>query len=276
MKKTNLFFLFIVLSLSSVIVSCKKDKESNPVVSVDPAPLYYYASVNDLLIFKVSVTSEVSLAKFTISSTIDNELPVTLLDSSMSSKGTNFTYYFRVPASLAGKTFVLDFRATDSNGKFGGSGKRIYVNSLPVSPVVILTETSGHRMYSNLSTTAGDAYNLETNTAEFSFTSTDTTSRDMQDFSGASTTLSKSWMSPAGGKFVVFNGYDYANATDSTCIAAYTTGVKQSVVYNLAVGDIIITKLGSLTTNKYAVIRITDIVDIVGKDNDYYEFKIKK
>ena len=272
--KKIIFATLSVLLISAFTFSCKKDKATSPIVSVSPAPLYYYASVGDLLTFKITVSSEVSLSKFTITSTIDNETPVVFLDSSITSIGTSFNYYYRVPASLAGKSFVLDFKATDSNGKTGGGVKRVYVNSLPVSPIVVLTETSGHRMFSNTSITQ-DAYNLETNTAEFSLTA-DSASRDIQDFSASSTTLSKEWRSPAGGKFVLYNSFDYANATDSTTISAYTSGVKNSVLYNVQVGDIIITKLGSVSTNKYAVIRITDIVDAVGKDGDYYEFNIKK
>jgi hypothetical protein len=241
---------------------------------VSPEPLYYYGNVGDLVTFKVTVSSEIALSKVTITSTVDNETPNLALDSSVSSIGTTFNFYFRIPANLAGKSVVFDFKAENSKGKTGGTAKRLYIAAAAASPAIVLTETAGHLMYSNTSVNH-DAYNLETNSGEFSLTA-DTASRDIQDYSGTNTTLSKEWRSPAGGKFVLYNGFDYANATDSTTISAYTTGVKYSVLYNLAVGDIIITKLGSVSTNKYAVIRITDIVDVAGKDNDYYEFKIKK
>jgi hypothetical protein len=276
MKKNKFlaFTLTTVLALTTVFFSCKKDKDTSPIVSVSPEPLYYYGNVGDLVTFKVTVSSEIALSKVTITSTVDNETPNLALDSSVSSIGTTFNFYFRIPANLAGKSVVFDFKAENSKGKTGVSAKRLYVAAAAVSQAIVLTETAGHLMYSNTSVNH-DAYNLETNSGEFSLTA-DTASRDIQDYSGTNTTLSKEWRSPAGGKFVLYNGFDYANATDSTAISAYTTGVKYSVLYNLAVGDIIITKLGSVSTNKYAVIRITDIVDVAGKDNDYYEFKIKK
>ena len=276
MKQKFLFSLafFSILTFSSIFKKKKKDKDTNPIVSVSPTPLYYYGNVGDLVTFKIDISSDVSLSKVTIIATVDNEVPNTVLDSAISSKGTTFNYYFKIPANLAGKSVVFDFKAESSTGKTGGTAKRLYVAALPVSQAIILTETVGHTMYSNTSIHQ-DAYNLETNTSEFSLTA-DTASRDIQDYSGANTTLSKEWRSPAGGKFVLFNGFDYANATDSSAINAYTTGVKYSVLYNVAIGDIIITKLGSVSTNKYAVIRITDIVDVAGKDGDYYEFKIKK
>jgi hypothetical protein len=276
MKQKTLFSLALssVLALCFVFYSCKKDKDTSPIVSVSPEPLYYYGNVGDLVTFKVTVSSEIALSKVTITSTVDNETPNLALDSSVSSIGTTFNFYFRIPANLAGKSVVFDFKAENSKGKTGGTAKRLYIAAAAASPAIVLTETAGHLMYSNTSVNH-DAYNLETNSGEFSLTA-DTASRDIQDYSGTNTTLSKEWRSPAGGKFVLYNGFDYANATDSTAISAYTTGVKYSVLYNLAVGDIIITKLGSVSTNKYAVIRITDIVDVAGKDNDYYEFKIKK
>lgn len=276
MKQKTLFSLALssVMALCFVFYSCKKDKDTSPIVSVSPEPLYYYGNVGDLVTFKVTVSSEIALSKVTITSTVDNETPNLALDSSVSSIGTTFNFYFRIPTNLAGKSVVFDFKAENSKGKTGGTAKRLYIAAAAASPAIVLTETAGHLMYSNTSVNH-DAYNLETNSGEFSLTA-DTASRDIQDYSGTNTTLSKEWRSPAGGKFVLYNGFDYANATDSTAISAYTTGVKYSVLYNLAVGDIIITKLGSVSTNKYAVIRITDIVDVAGKDNDYYEFKIKK
>jgi hypothetical protein len=276
MKQKILFFtlLITVFSLSSIFFGCKKEKKVAPIVTVTPTQLHIYANTNDLLTFAVSVNTSVSLSKVNITGQVDNELPFTLLDSSVTTAGTNFSFYYRVPTNIAGKSISITFKAIDENSMSNATFRRVYVAAAPVSQAIALSETAGHLMYSNTSVNH-DAYNLETNSGEFSLTA-DTASRDIQDYSGTNTTLSKEWRSPAGGKFVLYNGFDYANATDSTAISAYTTGVKYSVLYNLAVGDIIITKLGSVSTNKYAVIRITDIVDLAGKDNDYYEFKIKK
>ncbi|HRG01708.1 MAG: hypothetical protein U0W65_12665 [Bacteroidia bacterium] len=270
----KILLVLVTASAMTLFYACKKDKDSKPIISISPASIHLYVDVNDLLTFKVSVSSEVPLTKVVIKGTPSNQTPITLLDTAIATKGTSFNFYYRVPASMAGQSMLITFRAEDQNGMASENFCRIYVNSVnPIHPVP-LTETSGHRMYSNLSTNP-DSYNLETNTGDFS-TVVDTASRDIQDYSGSSLTLSNSWISPAGGKFVKYNGFDYANATDSTTIAAYSSGVKLSVLNSLQVGDIIITKLGSVSTNKYVLMRITDIVDVTGKDNDYYEFSIKK
>jgi hypothetical protein len=275
-KKHALYFkpLLLIVTIAVIFFGCKKDEKNAPIMSIAPAPLHIYAAVGDIVIFKINVSTNAKLQRVVIKGQPDNETPMVLLDTAITSKGTTFTYYYKLPLVLAGRSTLVTFEASDENGMSSTDFRRIYVSALPTSQARVLTETTGHRMYSNTSINP-DAYNLETNVGEFSLTA-DSTSRDMQDYSAANTTLSKEWRSPAGGKFVLYNGFDYANATDSTAISAYTTGVKYSVLYNVQVGDIIITKLGSLTANKYAVIRITDIVDAVGKDGDYYEFNIKK
>jgi hypothetical protein len=273
MKKSRLFFVLFLSVFATAITSCKKD-DSKPIVSVTPGPLYIYGNVDDLVTFRISITSEVRLTRVSIIAQPDNQLPTTLLDSAISTKGTTFNYYYHLPSALAGKSVVFEFKAEDENGNTGSCAKRVYIAALTPTTAITLTETAGHRLFSNLSTSP-DAYDLETNSGVFS-TVADSTLRDIQDYSGTDTVLSGIWKSPAGGKFVLFNGYDYANATDSTAYNAYVSGVKLTILNNLHIGDIIITKLGSTATNKYVVVRITDILDIIGKNNDYYEFTIKK
>lgn len=278
MKEFKLLFLvIIIIIISSVIVGCKKDKDSKPVISVTPAPLYIYGRVGDLITFKVEITSSVKLSKVFITGQVDNETPSMLLDTAISTKGTTFNYYYRLTSNLAGKSIILDFKVEDSNGMTSEAAKRVFVESLPVSQARVLVETTGHRMYSGFSINA-DAYNLELNSSEYS-TTADTSSRDIQDRS-ISDVLSTNWKSPAGGKFVKFaagsTAFDYANATDSTAINSYNSGVKSDLLNGLQVNDIIVTKLGSVNTSKYAVIRISSIIDNIGNATDYYEFTIKK
>jgi hypothetical protein len=269
MKIKSLCGILICLTML-LASSCKKDKDSVPRVIVSPSALVITGNIGDLLTFSITVESDVRLSKFYISQQPDNQVPVTVLDTVITSKGVTFNYYYRLPAIHAGKSVVFEFKAEDENGNVGKQARRVYINS---PAAVTLTETTGHRVYSNLSSNP-DAYNLETNAPQFS--TADTTLRDMQDASDTSSVLSKILISPAGGKFVSNNGFDYANATDVSTLNAYNGGVKLTQLSGIAVNDIIITKLGSISTNKYVLIRITNVVDVAGKDNDYYEFNIKK
>jgi hypothetical protein len=267
-------FKFLIGSLICLTMvlssSCKRDKDSVPHVTVTPTPLYIYGNIGDLVTFNITVDSDKRLSKFYISQQPDNQVPVTVLDTAITAKGVSFSYYYRMPANMAGKSIIFEFRAEDEDGNVGKQVRRVFVST---PPTITLVETTGHRMYSNLSANP-DAYNLESGVSEFS--TSDSSLLDIQDNSGTDTTLSKTWISPAGGKFVSANGFDYANATDATEINAYNGGVQNIQITNLTVGDIIITKMGSLTTDKYAVIRITAVIDLPGKNNDYYEFSIKK
>lgn len=277
-KSFKYFFPLVILAISVLgFVSCKKDKDP-PVIIITPSQLHIVGNVNDLVTFKIEIKTNVKLSRFIIKSNPDNQIPTTLLDTIINTKGASFNYYYKLPESLAGKSTTITFKAVDENGLTNENFRVVNINALPAITPKALTETTGHRMF-RFRSTGFDAYNLETNAGVFSLIA-DSTARDIQDLSDTTnTTLSKNWQSPAKGNFILYTGgtgFDYANATDSTTIGAYNAGLKTSLLYNLQVGDVIITKLGSVSSNKYVVLRLTNILDDVGKNNDYYEFSIKK
>lgn len=280
MKKTKIYLIYLVaITLGLVLTTaCKKNKEEPPVIIISPSQLQIIGNVNDLVTFQIQIKTNVKLSRFIIKSQPDNQIPTTLLDTSITTKGASFNYYYRLPENLAGKSTTLSFKAVDENGLTNENFRVVYINPLPVITPIALTETAGHRMY-RFRASNFDAYNLETNSGVFSMIA-DSTSRDIQDLTDTTnTTLSRNWQSPAKGNFILYTGgtgFDYANATDSTTIGAYNAGLKASLLFNLQVGDVIITKLGSVSSNKYVVLRLTNISDDVGKNNDYYEFSIKK
>lgn len=280
MKKNICLVVAIITAiLATGFTGCKKkDKKEAPVIIISPNQLHILGNVGDVVAFKITVNTNARLSKFIIKAAAQNQPPSTLLDTSITTVGTVFYYYYTFPENQAGKSITMSFRAEDQNGMSNEDYRVVFINPLPTVKPITLTETAGHTMYRYRSNKF-DAYNLETNGGEYSILS-DSTARDIQDFSDtANATLSRSWKSPAGGKFVHFvsgSGFDYANATDSSTIGAYTAGLKTSLLTNLKIGDVILSKLGSTSSNKYVVIRITNVVDVEGKNEDYYEFSIKK
>jgi len=267
----NLLCFLILISL----FSCKDDTVSKaPVIWVGPSGLTVYGKEGDVMGFNVSVYSDVPLSHFHISSKMDNSFQQTELDSALiSSKQFSMLYQYKVPVGIAGKGISFTFTINDINGEQSIDLKKLIV----VADTTLLTETTGHQMYSGKSINA-NAYNLKTNTAQFSNLS-DSTMRDIQDYPttpNTDSTLSLSWISPAGGKFVLFNGYDYPNANLASAINAYNSGLKSDQINNLKIGDILITKLGSGAEEKYVVIKLTDIKDNKGNEDDFYIFSIKK
>lgn len=270
MKRILLVLIFGVILVSS----CKKDKESAPIITLSPSSLAWSAYQGDVVKITVSVQSSANLSRFYITQEPENGIYSTVLDSSVSGTSLKYVFQYVASASLMGKSIFFGFHAVDVNGLDGSKGTRVYVLN---DTSTVFTETTGHQMYSNGSANP-DAYDLELNQPKFSSV-VDSTFRDIQDNSGTlatDTVLLRSWKSPAGGKFVKANGFDYANATLTSTKNTYDAGTKLDLLNGIAINDVIITKLGSVTSEKYAVIKVTSIVDAVGKDNDSYIFNIKK
>ncbi len=274
-KKLSTLFLVTLCSFFIVLTSCKKEKLKQPLVQSGPEGLYIYGKVGDVVSVSINVYSDIRLSRFYVNSKLDNSFQVTSLDTSIDSKEFSILFEYKIPAGAAGKSILFTYTANDVDGNSGSDLKRLIVSP---DTAKLLTETSGHQIFSGKSLNHKDAFDLETNSVKWSsLPGVDTTSLDIKDFPTDSTdALAKTWVSPARGKFVRFNGFDYANATNVSLVNSYSSGAKLDILDNIQLNDIIITKLGSLSSEKYAVIRITGITDAPGKESDSYLFSIKK
>jgi hypothetical protein len=261
-------------------IGCKKDTApSAPLIFIDPADLYVYAEVSDVVSFNITVSSEAGLTSFRVESKLDDGQSFTQTDyeevlANVSSY--NKLYEMLVPQSVAGESLILTFTATDANGQQTTALKRLWVQELPVGPV-FLDETAGHVMY-NSNSQHPNAYNIELGLPVISAFSTDSTERDIQDYplDTSTTILSRTWISPAGGMFVKFNSFDYANATDSSAAQAFHAGIPLPQVDNLQELDIILLQLED-SIPQIAIIQIMGINNIdTTTSQDSYVFNIKK
>ncbi|MGD0711155.1 MAG: hypothetical protein ABR968_08215 [Bacteroidales bacterium] len=264
-KSILLFFQFIIILF---IISCKKD--TVPVVQVTPLGVDINAKPGDIITFNIYVNGgNDELTKFIIQKQPENKLISTVLDTSINTKKFYYTYQYYIPDTITGSVFIT-FTAYNQNGDMGESATRVIISS----DTILLTEYAGDAIYSRYSGKP-DALNISTNTVQFSATASHSL-LDIADYDTipSDSMLSKQWYSPAGNKFVRFNGFDYANASNQSAIAAYNAGQKLDIVSNLSVNDIIITKVNS--ANIYAVIKITNIIDSASTINERYEFNLKK
>jgi hypothetical protein len=269
---TNLFTALLVVIASS-FSACKKDELKKPLVQTTPNDINMFGKVGDILSMKIDVASDIRLSRFYITTKIENSFLTTPLDTVIDGKNFSMVYEYKIPAAAAGKSVVFTFNAIDVDGNRGTDLKQLLVQA---DTAVLLSETTGHQIFSAKSLNHKDAYNLETNSVVWSQLA-DSSDQDIKDFIADTTdALSYSWVSPAHGKFVRFNGFDYPNATDVTVENAYTSGAKLDIIDNLQINDILIVKLGSVTAEKYVVIKITAIADAPGKEFDTYTFSIKK
>ena len=264
----------VLLALAICTASSCEDPASQPLVDIEPSALNLQADVNEVLDFAIKVIGENQLSKFQIKIKPDNDFTTTLFDSSLITKAFNYNFQYRIPAKFASQSVIFEFNAYDIEGNLGQNFRRINVTK---DTSIALIETAGHLMYSS-SSTKSNAYNLENNTPLFSSLA-DSTSMDLLDFTlNSSDTLSRSWVSPAKGKMVRFNGFDYANATDLTVRTAFEAGAKLDKIDDIQDGDIILTKLNNVSSGKelYLALRITTVSDAAGNENDSYLFNIKK
>lgn len=272
MRTSLLLLLLPILGLQA----CKKIENDIPIVSVTPAGPDIDVVSGQVVSFTIRGLSEGrSLARLIVTSKKDNSFTVTVKDTAIT--GTKLTYIWEMRVSNAIQPYseVLTFRLIDSEGAEMTTTRTLYVTL----GAVVLTETSGHQFYHGNSAVHGEsAFDLETRVPVLA--SVDSARRDVQDVpvSSSATEMSRTWRSPAGGRFVRFNEFDYANATDISLEAAFLAGVPSETISDVQVGDMILVRLGSLpdTQRFYAVMKIMDVIDEPGTaDNDRYVFNMK-
>jgi hypothetical protein len=272
MRRTIQFSLLIA-SLSLVFLcSCNKNKNSIPVIHITPSDINILANSGNIITFDISADGgNDALTRFIVQNQAENQSRLTILDTSITGKKFSYTYQYKVPDTLTGSVFIT-FSVYDADGDLGQAATRIIINPTSIK----LTEYPGDIIFSRFSGKS-DALNINTNTAQFSITAPSGL-LDIADYDTiqSDSTLAQQWYSPAGNKFVRFNGFDYANATNLSASAAYNSGQKLDIITSLSINDIIITKANNGGNAIYAVIKITNIVEASSTINDRYEFNLLK
>jgi hypothetical protein len=269
-KKRFINFLILFLAFA---ISCRKDEVVPLTIKVTPDFLIFTSKAGNIVQFTAETTSETGLKNFIITSKTGTSFTQTLLDSTLTgSKKFKITYEYLILNNSSDYSIILNFKIIDNNGEERSSARQINV-TINNSPLV---EYTGNTFYS-LGSGKADAYDLVNLSPEFS-TIAAAGIRDLQNSSDYDTsfTLARSWISPAGGKFVSYNGFDYVNATRISLENAYLTGVQQDKISNLQEDDIILTRLGRPDSAVYAAIKIIYIIDQDSSKNDRYVFSVKK
>jgi len=267
--KYQIRHITLIFALFAIFLFACERKNEKPVVIVSPFELIQTGNPGDVKSYSIKVESEISLSRFRIFTKFENEFEILYKDSALSTKNFNWNFEYKIPQTAAGKVIYFRFSAIDTDGNEGLAVKEIITGDK------LLIENTGLQFYS-FSNSANNAFNLETLGQE-SYTS-DSTNRDIQEYVSDSLNIaspSYKWTSPAGGKFVKANTYDYANATLLTAKNIYDGSIALVNTDSLVVGDIYITRLGSLTQDKYCVLKITGINEIAGS-GDNYTFNVKK
>jgi hypothetical protein len=267
--------------LLSVIVAfawaCGDDIE-NPSLSINPSDYLQLADTGEIMNFTVNAAAykKHELQTFKISYSTKTEAAKIIIDSALG-RVSKFYYEFnfRVPDYTDTTEVSFLFYILDDAGNFLEM-KRVLLVQVYSESKLPLTEFAGNTMYSDprYHGTAFDLLNCKLLSLGYADSSQ---MHIMADFdSSNANTLSRKWLSPAKLKFVIFNGFDYANATQQSVKEAYDAGSKNDFVANVSVNDIYLTKIPTGITFRYVAIRVMNINDDVGSANDMFIFNVKK
>lgn len=238
-------------------------------MTITPETVMIESYNDEKLVFYINIYSDVVLQKLIISSKLEGEQEMILLDSSLIVKNLNYEWVYNTPADIRDDIFIY-FNAINGAGEQTKLGRRIVLTGKK------LQETTGLKMYS-YNAAGSSAFNLATLLPET--LSADSTLRDIQERQEdpLDPNLSKKLFSPSGCTFVKFNDLDYGNASSVKVKSAYAAGIPLTEVTNIQVNDIYIIKINKASTPEaYAVLKITGLFDNDGTNNDFYEFSVKK
>ena len=271
MRKLSLLILTLFL-----FSSCTKENERY--LSVSPPDLALYVNNGDILKFNISGYSVAGINNFEIRLSPTNSLSTTLLDSTFETPVINLDYYWEseVPTFPDELTEAeLIFFITDDAGERIANSRMLYITSND-----FLEEQAGFEIHSSLSINSSNhnAFSFITYSTLHSSLSNpailhivdDTDSTNLIDES-----LSLTWVSPAGCRFVRFNDFDYASAKLGNIINTFNSGVSTKFLSDIKTKDIILVRYNYLNVKEYAAIKVTSVIDEQGVENDRYIFNVK-
>lgn len=261
-------FLFV---LSFFIFGCDNtDDESSIIFELTPEQPIIEANTGEIILFHISVRSDVNLNRFNISQQDPESGISAILDSVISTTSFNYNFEYEAPIFEDSTLLYVIFKATDeqNNTRSLTRGVKIYGGG------ILLAETTGHIIYSALANNLS-AFNIDL-LQPLSVVDNPDSLQHFADNSIDSINgpiLSRSWKSPAGLKFVRFEGFSYPEATKTMMQNSYSYGVKLTTINDIQNDDVII--IGREET-ALAIVLIVQVIDDDWTDNDKYLFNLKK
>ena len=256
----------LILYLLLVFSSCEKEVADFINISFTPTEQYEIRNSGEIIPFSIKLSSNNELTELVIIQIENNSIMDTLDVKQISGLEKTELYNYTCPDITSSDTseVKLIFYCSNANGYVNQRAKVFSV----VSVSVYLSETTGHTMFSSNSTEF-NAYNLYEGIPIFN---SDSTSHISDNTDSVSDILSREWISLSGLFFAKVNSLDYANVTSNDLENAYNSSNLKEFVENIQSSDIIIT----LINETYIAIRIDQVFDDVGSQNDRYKFSIKK
>lgn len=268
MYHTRRTILLVPIFIAFLFFSCQ-GKKDEIVIILNPYQLVL-GNINphDVVSIVIDCKSPDELKHLLVTSRVEGNFSNKELDTLISGSRFYYRYEYIVPEVLESTRILLEFTLTDSRGEVATNMKVLDV----ITTAKYLKETAGHEMFSGHSGKQ-NAYNIIDGAPLYSRIA-DTLNMHLADTSKSDVLLNR-WISPAGVKFVKFNGFDYANCTNVSIQNSFESGIKTEFIENMNIGDIYLVRVKNSSTS-YVAIKIVNIVDAPGNEWDRYVFNLKK
>lgn len=260
----------LLITVIMVISGCNKEIEG-PRLQVYPNGTVFERQAGSLMEFSIEASADDGLKSLRITKQESNSITQTFLDTVLSGNNANFKYPFQVPEhGVSSINFV--FTLEDMEGRKVQTPRKLVVQGS-----TLLQETSGFELESVFGGLGADrAFNI-VDGLEFEITAeTDSSAIDIMEYDTEDDgLLSRSWMSPSGLKFVQSNSFNYAQATFNSAKAIYDNNSQEEIIEGISVNDIFVIRY-SADPERYAVIKIDQIVEETEDNHGFYRFHMKK
>ncbi len=264
-------FQFLKTSFVFFLLSACTQEEDIPIgMQVNPGQMIVYVQTDQVQEFVIDGSAKTPITRFRVVSKVKNTREHLELDSIFESpqKSLRFSWFYKAPVFSVDTAMFLYFELFSQSGESFKIARELIVRG--GDPMLV--ETTGWRIFPR--NTGNPRHGFSINSLTYGTIGiTDSSSMDFLDVSPDS--LSMSWVSWSGGRFVRFNDFNYSAATVKSMGDAYDAGTKLEMISNLRENDILLfRKTLPNGTKTNAVIRITAISN--SNVEPFYEFNLKK
>ena len=263
--------LILFLTIISSTLSCKKDNVDPLKLYVTPDYLVMNAKGGANFNFTISGKGPTALRRFKME-VQENTSKTTLVDSTLEwGKTFSLIYKYAIPKRNEDYTLTFYFHLIDNDGNTTSASRVINVSSFNIPA----SEKTGEKIYTQQSGLS-DAYDLLNFTALMS-TIDPASTQDIVDVPDGTNpnNISHAWTSSANAKFVLYNAFDYANATKESIMSSFLSGTALGQISNIQAGSTILIETDRNSVKRYYAVQIISINEDNSGNNDFYLLNIK-
>lgn len=274
-KSLSILALFIISSFVLTSSKCSGSDCAGPSVIMSPSATSITAAPGESFSVTIAVTgTDNKIKSVEITKSSNGVTGAFFSNTSVSSNGFNYTLTDTIPAGVSiGSVYTYTITAKSDCKDETATQLKLTVTVGASATVIIdsVGNSTSPRVYSRYSISASNnsAWDLLNKLPKFAADAN--SDKDIRDSIVAANpfTGNTRWGSRNGSKFVKAPGFDWANCSPKTIVAAYNAGTASDLI-SFVKGDIIIVNIKN--SGKYAAVKIKDVVDDGAVNNEDYTF----